>query len=286
MYLTACVSPDIIGGDVFKPRWKSSETLENFITRVYPRSQPAMQDTRSIRLTKLSAHYLTTYAKVDLKWTHRLSDHLVLLKGDTWKSLYVFQHPAFLKVSLETLAADDPDMHQSTAKALSLGCLPPRLLRETSMTLNILFPVAGVQASRDVLEKQVNKWGLDPGLLGPLSPPYGDHEHPQDAIDPSDVRGLYEKYQYWGERLYELWKEADDPTPTGRIEQWSESRRNPRFTYWCTIASLTIAIMFGMLATILGALQVWISYCSWINDPSASRCWQPNRNDARTHASQ
>lgn len=155
------------------------------------------------------------------------------------------------------------------------GCLPPQLLKETLATYTLLFPEPGDQASRTVLEREVAKNNLDSFFLSPLFSSlseYAVHEHPQDALDPDDVRSLYQKYPHWAERLYSLWKEAEDPTPVTMLERWSESRKNPRFTYWCTVVSLSIAIAFGFVATALGALQVWISYCAWVDDPGATFC--------------
>jgi len=151
------------------------------------------------------------------------------------------------------------------------GCLPPRLIRETLATFNLLFPKPGDELSRTILNNEVSKRGLDTFLLRPFPYQDGPHERPQDAVDPEDVRGLFQKYPYWAERLYTLWREADDPTPVTEIGRWSESRRNPRFTYWCAFLSLTLALMFGVAATILGALQVWISFCSW-NDNQDGLC--------------
>jgi hypothetical protein len=51
-------------------------------------------------------------------WTDHLSDHLILLRGERWKRLYIFRHPGFLKVSLELLAAIDEDMLQTPVEAL------------------------------------------------------------------------------------------------------------------------------------------------------------------------
>ena len=116
------------------------------------------------------------------------------------------------------------------------------------------------------------KHELDDSFVRPLPAHYGEHEHPQDALDPEDVRGLYQKYPYWGDRLYALWREADDPTPTTQMGRWTEAKRNPRFTYWCTALSLAFAITFGLVATVLSAVQVWISYCDWIDDPTKPMC--------------
>lgn len=120
MLSTACSSPDRVGGDIFKPSWKESETLCQFVDRVYPQATETIQDSRLVQIHKLSVGYLSSYAGLKLKWTHRLSDHLVILRGEGWKSLYIFQHPSFLTVSLETLRSNDTDMDQTIETSLSL----------------------------------------------------------------------------------------------------------------------------------------------------------------------
>jgi hypothetical protein len=122
VFLTSCmsVSQETFGGDLFRPRWNEHESLESYIGRVYPRDKTTPQDVKSIRVDKLAVGYLTSYAKLDLIWTHRLTDHLMLLKRPNRKTLHIFRHPAFLKVSLETLEGNSPGLGQSTADALSL----------------------------------------------------------------------------------------------------------------------------------------------------------------------
>jgi hypothetical protein len=146
------------------------------------------------------------------------------------------------------------------------GCLPPGLLRENLMTLDIIFPIIGDNASRGILEQGVRKHMLDKYLLDRFELDSQDHyEGPEDTLDPRDVRSLYTKYPYWANRLYDLWREAGDPTPITRIERWSEARRNPWFTYWCAVVSIILVAIFGILAIGLGAVQVWILWCDgWI----------------------
>lgn len=79
-----------------------------------------MQDSRAVQVHKLSMGYLSSYASLDVRWTSRLSDHLVILRGESWKSLYIFRHPSFLRVALETLRAEDADLGQSMDVALGL----------------------------------------------------------------------------------------------------------------------------------------------------------------------
>lgn len=146
------------------------------------------------------------------------------------------------------------------------------LLEETLLTLDLIFPVVADDASRTILEKHVRKRKLDPYLLDRVHPDDRYHERPGDAIEPRDIKSLYERYPFWADRLYEIWREADDPTPITRIERWSEARRNPRFTYWCTVVSIMLAITFGMLSIGLAAAQLWIAWCDWVDDPTRAQC--------------
>lgn len=156
---------------------------------------------------------------------------------------------------------------------LNRGCLRPDLLSETLRTLNLLFPQLD-QKSRFLLQQDVSSKGLDPRLLVPFQPYHGYHETPRDVLLPETVRDLYERFPHWGDRLYLLWKEAEDPTPITAMGKWSDSNKSPRFMYWAGVIAVSIAIFFGIVATVLGALQVWISYCSWTNDPTISGCWK------------
>jgi hypothetical protein len=87
-----------------------------------------------------------------------------------------------------------------------------------------------------------------------------------------DVTSLSERFPHWGKRLYFLWLEADNPAPVTMAGRWSDSRKSPRFTYWAGVIALSIAIVFGVFATILSALQVWISYCAWRGSTLAGVC--------------
>lgn len=121
MFLTACSPAGAMrvgGGSIFRPRWKESETLEAYFNRVFPMLRAPQQDLAAFRLGKLCASYLCSYARLQIRWTNHLSDHLILLRGERWKRLYIFRHPGFLKVSLDTLAAADADMRHTALGAL------------------------------------------------------------------------------------------------------------------------------------------------------------------------
>lgn len=123
IFLTACSPPGTIsigGGSIFRPRWKDNESLEEYLKRVFPISRSPQQDLAVFRLGKLCASYLHVYSSVQVEWTDFLSDHLILLRGEGWKKLYIFRHPGFLKVSLDTLRSDDEDMTHTNLGALHL----------------------------------------------------------------------------------------------------------------------------------------------------------------------
>lgn len=126
MFLTACMRRAQPGTEslnretIFRPCWKESESLIKYLSRVFPISQPPQQDLLAFNADKLRASYLQAYASIHIEWTNYLSDHLVLLRGDTFKKLYIFRHPGFIKVSLERLAADEEESPQTLIDAVKL----------------------------------------------------------------------------------------------------------------------------------------------------------------------
>ena len=134
-------------------------------------------------------------------------------------------------------------------------------MNETLRTLELLFPRHDARA-RAILSRDITAKRLDPCLQ--TSHFYQrHHDHPSDAIQPGDLGGLSDRFPHWSERLYFLWLEADNPAPVTKFGWWSESKKSPRFTYWAGTIALGFALFFGIIATILSALQVWISYCAW-----------------------
>jgi hypothetical protein len=122
MLVTACRTPGTFGGDVFNPVWKADETLATFVNRVYPRWLAPIDDRRNtaIAVNRMTAHALTSDARIRIEWTDRLTDHLELLVGADWKTIYVFGYPCYLKMCLKALQASKPELDQDTASALAL----------------------------------------------------------------------------------------------------------------------------------------------------------------------
>lgn len=122
MFVTACKTPGTFGGDVFNPVWKTDETLAAFVDRVYPRWAAPLDDRRNtaIAVARITAHALTTDARIRIEWTDRLTDHLELLVGADWKTIYVFRYPCYLKMCLKALLASKPELDHNTAEALTM----------------------------------------------------------------------------------------------------------------------------------------------------------------------
>ena len=122
MLVTACKSPGTVGGDVFNPVWKGDETLERFIDRVYPRWTAPTEERRNatISVANLTAQFLTHDARIRIEWTDRLTDHLELLVGANWKTIYVFRYPSYLKMCLKSLSSGRPELDHTSAASLVL----------------------------------------------------------------------------------------------------------------------------------------------------------------------
>jgi hypothetical protein len=126
MFLTACTrraepGAEALGREtIFRPYWKESESLARYLGRVFPISQPPQQDLLGFKANKLKASYLQAYAGIRIEWTNYLSDHLILLRGETWKKLYIFRHPGFIKVSLERLAMMEGESTPTSVEAIKL----------------------------------------------------------------------------------------------------------------------------------------------------------------------
>lgn len=155
---------------------------------------------------------------------------------------------------------------------VSRGCLPPDLLRETLLSYEILFPSVGDARSRKILDRETAKHDLDSAFLSSLQYATAKRDAADQSRRPRDVKELYQRFPFWGQRLHELWDEAENPTPLTYFDRLSERKKSPRFTYWCAAIGISLAIMFGVLATVLGGIQVWISYCSWLDDPTVRGC--------------
>lgn len=64
-------------------------------------------------------------------------------------------------------------------------------------------------------------------------------------------------YPYWGRQLLEIRDEYARTEPT-TVKQWIVDKRKPnqRYTFWIAMAALVLALVFGLIQSITGILQV------------------------------
>ncbi|KAK1457254.1 hypothetical protein CCUS01_01721 [Colletotrichum cuscutae] len=191
MLMTECESEGtaaIGSGNVL--RWAESETLTDYLGRIYPQSTSMDVPKDLIDLKNLRCHILARDAGIKIQQTEKLSDHLYLRHSPGSKTLLVFSHRAFLEHSRERLSAIRQDLSHSTDEALALGCLPAKLIDETLRSYNLLFPPIGNAKSRKLLREWVKRERLDESLLNPSF----DHSKKDP---PRTLHDLYDDFPYW-----------------------------------------------------------------------------------------
>ncbi|KAF2251726.1 hypothetical protein BU26DRAFT_242284 [Trematosphaeria pertusa] len=171
---------------------------------------------------------LQRIAGVDIIPTDNLADHLRLTDDDT--KLYIFHHASVLKC-------------QSAS-----SILPADLAEETLRTLALLFPQTDTP-TRKWLRRVIPMLSLDPQLLlcGHLK---------------TDDRQI-ENFTYWHDRLVVLKQVFDEATPQN-MSQWWHDRRNgvQWYTFWVAITVLGLTLLFGLIQSVEGAMQVYGTFYS------------------------
>ena len=122
---------------------------------------------------------------------------------------------------------------------------PPELLKETEETLALLFPTRAHKRSgrtRRLREKH------DVDI--------------EAALDVQVYRNL-NHYKIWGKRLAEIQNVYDASKPR-KMKHWWFDRRN-RFewaTFWTAIVIFSMTLIFGVISSVTGIMQVLIGFRS------------------------
>ncbi|KAI0142902.1 hypothetical protein GGR57DRAFT_508502 [Xylariaceae sp. FL1272] len=267
-----------------KIQWHESETIEALIKKAFPITTASTEEPfTTVKPSKLRALYFESHANIKIQWTEHLYDHLQLSTSDESKTLKVFQLPCMLEAALGVLRntkPDENDQNESVSVHYSEG-----FLLETLMTIQLLFPTQDKKRLRD-RTSNTRKWfpswlrskssfeNLDAHLFSPFVPE-GQYQRPL-----TNRRELYERYPHWGLRLHMLLEEVDDPTPLSWVGRWSERRKSARHSFWVTFVAFVIAIVFGLVATVLGGIQVWISYCQWQGEAGGGSACRVRTSDS------
>ncbi|KAJ3496222.1 hypothetical protein NLG97_g2815 [Lecanicillium saksenae] len=175
-----------------------------------------------------TAHNLTRIAGLEVVWTDNMLDHLRLTDDD--QRVHIFHHASFLEVQ----------------KQSQNSLLPPGLADETLRTLALLIPSSD-PATRKWFTKLPNYQSLDKRCV-------------RYRRLKTDDRQL-EKFPFWRERLLMLKQVFDEAQPQS-LSQWWYDRRNgvQWYTFWVAILVLTLTIVFGLIQSVEGGLQVYASF--------------------------
>ncbi|KAI8624665.1 hypothetical protein F5Y19DRAFT_307294 [Xylariaceae sp. FL1651] len=165
-----------------------------------------------------------------IQWTRNLADHLRLVDDD--KTVSIFDCVAFLKFQ----------------RKVQRQIFPPDFIEETLRTLSLLLP-QNEKRTQVWIQSQIEDYDLDPLLAecGSL----GTHER------------RFENFNYWNNRLVIL-KQALDESRPRTMSQWWHDRRNgvQWYTFWVAILVFLVTIFFGIVQSLEGALQVYLSWKS------------------------
>ena len=125
--------------------------------------------------------------------------------------------------------------------------LPHDLLNETLQTLALLLPRAKGNCKDwfqrvqrrypDALDARVSDLALLPGGRSQKS------------------------YIYWHERLSIIQKAYDESEPKALPQWWNDRRKKVQwYTFWVAILILVLTIVFGMIQSVTGIMQVYAAY--------------------------
>ncbi|KAK4234178.1 hypothetical protein C8A03DRAFT_38060 [Achaetomium macrosporum] len=142
------------------------------------------------------------------------------LSEDT-QTVFVFYHAEFLRYQ----------------NCFPTPLFPDSFIDETLLTLALLFP-QNDRKSRSWLSGQISEYSLDRG-----------------------IERRFEKFSFWHDRLVILHQAFDEADPRG-LRQWWNDRRNSVqwYTFWVAILVFIITVFFGLVQSIEGALQVYLSW--------------------------
>ncbi len=203
--------------------WTDDQSLDNFISACFP-----LSECTSARPSQwpysLNAYNLERVGGFVIVWTDNLADHLYL--NEDLGHIHVYHHAQVLRGFLHTKSEDQ--------------VLPEQLILETLQTLTLLIPRSNVDCRRWFNKHATS---IDEGA--------GD-------VEPLRWARLPEKYKYWGQRL-EIIRLAYDESEPKSLGQWWHDRRSKVqwYTFWVAILILVLTIIFGLIQSVTGVMQVY-----------------------------
>ncbi|KAF5971214.1 hypothetical protein FBULB1_9354 [Fusarium bulbicola] len=188
---------------------------------------------------------LSRISGIKIIWSTNLADHLRLTDDDG--AVFVFHCASFLRFQAryEGQCCDS----QTGPHGPGRGLFPTGFINETLQTLALLFPSSDAETKMWLRAQRKSKQveNIDPSLgsCGVL------RAHAR----------RFEKFSFWHDRLVIL-KQAFDEAQPKTLSQWWLDRRNrvQWYTFWVAVLVFVMTIVFGIIQTLTGILQVYLSY--------------------------
>ena len=210
------------------PEWLEHQSLDDIIDSCFPLSDPSPRFSQWP--SSLHAYNLERIGGFQIHWTDHLADHLYL--NEDMGTISVYHHVQVLRGLQHHKAPDH--------------LLPDRLLQETLQTLALLIP----RANRDCKKWFERVHRLDAAGIDKAA---GDVELLRWARSPG-------KYKYWALRLSVIKDAYDTSEPKDLAQWWHDRRRKVQwYTFWVAILVLVLTIIFGLIQSVTGILQVYYS---------------------------
>ncbi|KAF7511175.1 hypothetical protein GJ744_005072 [Endocarpon pusillum] len=202
--------------------WNESSTLHARVAELFPKARWDVSAATSRLTPHFTAVFLTQVCGLQIGWTTSICDHLRLDRYSG--TLMIFPYKSHLS---HLLASDQ----------VNVKCpIPPDVLRETLLSLDLLFPIWDHATSR-LLE---------------------DHKQSFHDIGPFSAQSstlTLGDFDYWRDRLLEL-REVLDAPPVSWAQLYRD-RRNPQqfWTFWIALFILALTL----LSSIASFVQAWAS---------------------------
>ena len=213
------------------PTWDENDSLDRFISKTFSRRLrgSSLQWSHSFNLQNLDR-----IGGFDIIWTNHLPDHLYL--NDDMRTISVFHDVSILQGLKNNDHGDPYDQ-----------ILPTRLLHETLQTLALLLPRA---------KDDCKSW------FGRIQ------RHNDNVINPKAADLALEngwrahaKYAYWYDRLCIIQRAYDESEPKSLPQSWNDRRKKMQwYTFLIAILVLILTIVFGMIQSVTGIMQVYAAY--------------------------
>jgi hypothetical protein len=228
-------------------QWDDTSTLVDFIARNFPQ---ATTTAGSLQLDHtFTAASINRLSGIDIEWTPCLADHLRFDKRRRLLRIYPFKQVLLDHLQLWEGTGSEkssglviPSMRRQEllTKVSNSSILPKTLLKETLLSLKLLFPHWDTLTESFMLQHD-QAFHLE----GPF-----DDNRPSNLAD----------FNHWRNRLLELHQIFHSP-PVGWTQIWAD-RRNPLqwYTFWIAIVIVVLTIIIGIISSVTAIIQTCLAY--------------------------